>query len=132
LDDTVHAVAATTGSLLATLQPALSIVGLHHDAPGSSFALGSNGQLDFGQAPAGVHELDNVTGGYTNYGIALNTSIGNIVHASSDMAVHADAISTSMLDNFSLDHQSGSALHMTSDALHLDQALLRLASDVLS
>ncbi len=127
--------ASTTGNLLSTLGPVVSLAGIDGDPSGAHASdVGSPGQLNFADSssPAASHELATPSGGYTNYGIALNLGASDIAHGSAEAAVHADALSVSALDSLPTDHLPGGDLNVPSDALHLDQSLLRTASDILA
>jgi hypothetical protein len=69
------------------------------------------------------------SGGYTNYGIAL--SLGGPDAGTSAGEGHVDSNLTGGLDAWALDHLPG-VDHGTSDALHIDQAVMRTASDILA
>jgi len=132
LEEVVSNLASTTGS---GLEPVVSLVGVHGDnggAHGSDVA--SPGQFSFGDypTPASGDELATQSGGYTNYGIALNLGASDIAHGSAEAMVHADALGVTVLDSMPTDHLPGGDLNVPSDALHLDQSLLRTASDILA
>ena len=117
--------ASTTGNLL-------SLVGIRgDDADAHSYSndVGMPGRLSFSdsEASAQPHELAAPNGGYTTYGIALNLASAD-TPVSGEAAVHADALGPSVL----VEHLPGSPLDSSSDALHLDQAVLRTASDILA
>lgn len=126
------ALAKTTGGLLSALQPAVSLVGIGGSDPhhfGSD--LGLPGQLQFssyGDA-SGPSELVSPLGNYTTYGISL--SIGTAPDGST-ASVHTDASEPLVLDIYAGDHLPGSDFNSGSDALHLDQTILRTAADVLA
>ncbi len=125
LEDVGHTLAGTAGGLLSSLEPVVSLVGIDSgSAPASSLDLGSPGMLSFDGAPAAHHELATPGGGYTTYGIALNIGGSDPGHAAID-----DALTTSGLDSLAFDHFDHGA---SSDALHLDQAVLKTASDILA
>jgi hypothetical protein len=123
------AVSSTTNTLFSTLNsalaPVVSIIGLGGDAEPSG-SVASPGMLDFGQgAPSAPDDLI-AHGNYTDYGIALNLgpvdALLNPAHADASDATPVSAL----LDHVLHDSDSGS------DALHLDQALIRIAGDALS
>jgi hypothetical protein len=124
----------TVGGALPVLEPLVSIVGggnnTHH-AQGSSTPVGLPGQLNFA-SDASPGSSDDLTtqGGYTNYGITLHLDVPGVTQ-SSDIGVHGEVLGSSGLDHLLMDHLPGSDLHIASDALHFDQALLRTASDIL-
>jgi hypothetical protein len=129
IDNVGSGVASTTGNLLSTLEPVVSLVGGNGDAFGSGTA--APGQLSFGDGGGTTaHELA-TPGGYTTYGIALNLGAGDAGSASASGEVDAGPLAGSVLDSFA-DHLSGSHLDASSDALHLDQSVLRTASDILA
>lgn len=127
LEDVGSTLASTTGNLL-------SLVGLGGDAGAHSYGndVGTPGLLAFADSsePTPAHELATPSG-YTTYGIALNLGPSDASPVSGEAAAHADSLDASALDNLS-DHLPGSHLDTSSDALHLDQSLLRTASDILA
>jgi hypothetical protein len=127
LEDVGSTLASTTGNLL-------SLVGLGGDAGAHSYGndVGTPGLLAFADSsePAPAHELATPSG-YTTYGIALNLGPSDAAPASGEAAAHADGLDASILDN-QADHLPGSHLDTSSDAMHLDQSLLRTASDILA
>ena len=129
LDNVGSSVASTAGNLLSMLEPVVSLVGVNGDDFGSGTA--APGQLSFGDGGGTTaHELATPGGGYTTYGIALNLGAGDAASASASGDVDAGALG-SVLDSFA-DHLSGSHFDASSDALHLDQSVLRTASDILA
>jgi hypothetical protein len=122
-------VASTAGDWLSMLEPVASLVGVNEDDFGSVTA--APGQLSFGDGGgSAAHELATPGGGYTTYGIALNLGAGDAASASASGDVDAGAPGR-VLDSFA-DHLSGSHFDASSDALHLDQSVLRTASDILA
>jgi hypothetical protein len=134
--DTLDALLGDVGdSLVSTTGNLLALVGIRGDGAGAhgySNDVGMPGHLSFGDTEASVqpHELATPNGGYTTYGIALNLGSAD-TPVSGEAAVHADALGASVLDNL-VDHLPGSHLDTSSDASHLDQAVLRTASDILA
>ena len=123
------------GTLASTTGNPLSLVGISGDdadSPSYSNDVGMPGQLNFSdsEASAQPHELAAPNGGYTTYGIALNLGSAD-TPVSGAAAVHADALGPSVLGNL-IDHLPNSHLDSSSDALHLDQAVLRTATDILA
>lgn len=131
LDGVVDTLATTTGDLLSTLTPATSLRGVedgHDDAAGAG--IGSPGHISSASgAPSDSPALMNESGGYTNYGISLN--IGSSDSGSASDAAVDGALAASGLDSTAFDHLPG-VDHSSSDALHLDQTVLRTASDILA
>lgn len=130
LNDVGSSLAITTSNLVASAEPVVSLLGLHGDASGASTSdVGSPGALSFAgsASPAGGDELATPSGGYTDYGITLNLGAFDVAHATGEAAVHADSLG-SMFDSAPLDTHLGGE----SDALHLDQSVLRTASDILA
>ena len=127
LDDVGSTLASTTGSVL-------SLVGIFGDDAGTHIYgndVGMPGQLSFGDiAELAANELAS-PGGYTTYGIALNLGSSDVSTASGETAVHVDGLDASALEGLA-DHLPGGHLAVPSDALHLDQSLLRTASDILA
>ena len=128
LEDVGNTLASTTGNLL-------SLVGLSGGGAGAlSYGndVGTPGQIAFADSvdPVAAHELATPSG-YTTYGIALNLGPSVASPASGEAAAHADSLDASGLDNQE-GHLTGNDLDTSSDALHLDQSLLRIASDVLA
>ena len=128
LEDVGNTLASTTSNLL-------SLVGVFGGDSGThSYGndVGMPGQLSFGGSaePASAHELATPSG-YTTYGIALNLGSSDVSPNSGEAAAQAGSLDASVLDN-QADHLPGSHLDMSSDALHLDQSLLRTASDILA
>jgi len=119
-------VANTADGLLSTLQPVVSLVGINLGGDGGAEGLGVGqpGQLLFAAADTSAHELSTSNGGYTNYGIAL--SVGD-----AETSLSGTVDTASAIDALALDHMAGIDLHDASDALQLDQAILRSASDTL-
>ena len=127
IDNVGSGVASTAGNLLSTLEPVVSLVGFNGDAFGSGTA--APGQLSFADGGGTTaHELATPGGGYTTYGIALNLGAGDAASASASGDVDGGPLA--VLDSFA-DHLSGH-LDASSDALHLDQSVLRTASDILA
>lgn len=127
-------VGKTAGTLLSPLEPVASLIGIGDSEPhhfGND--LGLPGQLQFssGNDPSVPTELVSTHGNYTSYGIALSVGTSHDAVGSADASVHSDA-SDQMLDIHIADDLPGSGLHVGSDALHLDQAILRTAADVLA
>ena len=127
LEDVGNTLTSTTGNLL-------SLVGLSGgDAGAHSYGndVGTPGLLAFADSadPAPSHELATLSG-YTTYGIALNLGASDLTPASGG-PVHTDGLNASLLDSLT-DHLPGGHLSVPSDALHLDQSLLRTASDILA
>jgi hypothetical protein len=128
------AVGGTLGNVSSALEPVVSLVGIgHDDASGYGSDLGLPGQLLFGpsEGASGPSELVSPVGNYTTYGIALSIG-GSAGSSSADAALNADASDGIGLDMPAIDHLSGADLHVGSDALHLDQAILRTAADTLA
>lgn len=125
------ALADPTDHLLPTLVPATSLVGLdggHDDAQGAGD--GSPGHINFTLGgPSDSPALVSDSGSYTNYGIAM--SLGGSEAGSSPSDTPVDSYLTGGLDAWALDHLPG-VDHGTSDALHIDQAVMRTASDILA
>jgi hypothetical protein len=120
--------ADATDHLLPVLSPATSLISLDGGHEGAGVA--SPGQIDFSfGAPSGSPALVSDSGGYTNYGIAL--SLGGSDAGTSAGEGHVDSDLTGGLDAWALDHLPG-VDHGTSDALHIDQAVMRTASDILA
>lgn len=119
LEDVGNTLASTTGNLL-------SLVGHSYGND-----VGTPGQLSFGggEMSPQPHELATPSG-YTTYGIALNLGASDVASVSGEAAVHADGLDMGVLDSL-VDHLPGGHL-APSDALHLDQSLLRTASDILA
>ena len=121
----------TLASSLPALSPATSLIGLdggHDDAQGAG--VGSPGQINFSfGAPSDSPALVSDSGGYTNYGIALSFSGSDAGASASEGSADGDL--TSGLDAWALNHLAGID-HSTSDALHIDQAVMRTASDILA
>lgn len=128
LEDVGNTLASTTGNLP-------SLVGLSAGgagAPSYGNDVGTPGQIAFADSvdPVPAHELATPSG-YTMYGVALNVGPSVASPASGEAAAHADSLDASGLDN-QQGYLTGSDLDTSSDALHLDQSLLRIASDVLA
>ena len=114
--------------LLPALSPATSLIGLDGGHEGAG--VGSPGHINFSfGAPSDSLALVSDSGGYTNYGIAL--SLGGADTSASAGEAPVDSDLTSGLDAWAFNHLPG-ADHSTSDALHIDQALMRTASDILA
>jgi hypothetical protein len=128
LEDVGDTLAATTGNLLSTLSPVTSLLGLgggHDDGTG----IGSPGQISFAfGTPSEPTALMTEAGGYTGYGISLNLGSQDS-HSGGDAGIEGTA-TLGGLDAF--DHLSGMDHSSSSDVLHLDQAVLRTASDLLA
>ena len=121
LIDVGSGVASAAGNL-SMLGPVVSLVSANSDDFGSG-ATAAPGQLSFGDGGgAGAHELATPGGGYTTYGIALNLGAGDAA-SGSESEVDAGQLAGGVLDSFS---------DASSDALHLDQSVLRTASDILA
>ncbi|MTD94102.1 hypothetical protein GIW81_07090 [Hyphomicrobium sp. xq] len=120
-----------TDHLLPALSPATSLIGLdggHDDAQGPG--VGSPGQINFSfGAPSDSPALVSDSGGYTNYGIAL--SLGGSDAGASANEAPVDSDIAGGLDAWAFNHLPG-VDHSTSDALHIDQAVMRTASDILA
>ncbi len=115
-------------SLGSALNPVTSLVGLgsSHDAHGhDAHGMGSSGQLHFAQSAPSASDPLADGGGHTTYGIALNLGAEGIGAGS---ASGQDAA----LGGSVLEQLSGIELHTVSDALHVDQAVLRTAGDILA
>jgi hypothetical protein len=125
LDDTlVHA----TDHLLPALSPATSLIGLDGGHEGAG--VGSPGQINFSfGAPSDSPTLVSDSNGYTNYGIALSLGGSDAGTSTSETPVDTDL--TSGLDAWAFNQIPG-ADHDSSDALHIDQAVMRTASDILA
>jgi hypothetical protein len=110
------------------LNPVTSLVGLgsSHD----EYGMGASGQIHFAQSAPSASDLLNAGGGHTNYGIALNLGEAGIGLGSA--SGHDAATGASVLDPLSDDRLLGIDLHTVSDALHVDQAVLRTAADILA
>lgn len=128
------ALANTTGNLLSSLQPAVSLIGI---GSGDSHHYGSNlglpGQLQFSSLSdaSGPSELVSPFGNYTTYGISLSIGSAHDGSTAGQASVHSDASEPLALDIHTGDDLPGSGFH-GSDALHLDQTILRTAADVLA
>jgi hypothetical protein len=125
---------STVDGVLSTLQPLVSLVGLG-DGSHQSFSndLALPGQLHFSTAAETSVASDLVSphGSYTTYGMALSlgTDVGDT--SSTDLSTHADA-QDAMFDvhvSYALP-AVGDDGH--SDALHLDQTILKTAADTLA
>lgn len=134
LGDVGNVLATTTSNLLSALAPVVSLVGLG-DSGSHQFgsALGLPGQLQFAATSdaSGPSELLSLHGNYTSYGIALSIGVHDGV-AAGDTASHADAPDLVALDVHIGDDLHGAGIHVGSDALHLDQTILKTAADVLA
>ena len=128
--------ASTTGSLLSGLEPVVSLIGINGDNQGAhSSDVASPGQLSFdgSSLPASSqHEFGTQSGADTHYGLALTLDASDIAHGSTEATVQADLLGVNVLDSLPPAHLPGGDLNGPSDALHLDQALLRTASDILA
>lgn len=137
LEDLGGTLAKTTGSLFSALEPAVSLVGIGSDDHGQFGSdLGLPGQLLFSSAGngGGAGELGYPQGNYTSYGIALSIGAshdGSTLDAPSTHA-DADASTATPMDIHFTDDLPGAGLHVGSDALQLDQTILRTAADVLA
>ena len=132
--DTGNILASTIGSLGSALEPVVSLVDVDGAPSGHASDFGSPGQLSFADDSsfAASDELATPSGGYSNFGIALNLGASDLAHGSGEAAVHANGLGVSVLDSAPTDHLPGSDLDTPSDALHLDQTVLRTASDILA
>jgi hypothetical protein len=130
LESVVDTLSTTTGTLLSASSPATSLLGLsdgHEDAAGTG--IGSPGHISFAfGTPSEPSALTTAAGGYTGYGISLN--LGRQASDFGNDAGIEGSPAASGLDL--LDHLPGVDHGSSSDALHLDQSLLRTASDVLA
>jgi hypothetical protein len=116
-----------TDHLLPALGPVTSLIGLDG---GHGDGVGSPGHINFSfGAPSDSPALVNDSGGYTNYGIALNLGGSDAGTSASEAPVDSDL--TSGLDAWAFNHIPG-ADQDSSDALHIDQAVMRTASDILA
>jgi hypothetical protein len=117
--------------LLPVLSPATSLVGLegsHDVAQGAG--IGSPGHIDFSfGTPSDSPALVSDSGGYTNYGIAV--SLGGSDAGTSATEPPVDSDLTGGLGAWAFNHLPG-VDHSTSDALHIDQAVMSTASDILA
>ena len=117
------------GNLLPVLSPATSLIGLDGGHEGTG--VGSPGHINFSSgAPSDFPTLVSDSGGYTDYGIALSLGGGSDAGTSPSEAP-VDSDFASGLDAWAFNHLPG-VDHSTSDALHLDQAVMRTASDILA
>lgn len=120
--------ADATDHLLPALTPATSLIGLDGGHEGAG--VGSPGHINFSfGAPSDSPTLVSDSGGYTNYGIALSLGGSDAGTSASEAPVDSDL--TSGLGAWAFNHLPG-ADHSTSDALHIDQAVMRTASDILA
>jgi hypothetical protein len=92
--------------------------------------MGSSGQLHFAQSAPSASDPLADGGGHTTYGIALNLGAEGIGAGSA--SGQDAALGGSVLEQLSGDQLSGIELHTVSDALHVDQAVLRTAGDILA
>ncbi len=129
-----NALATTTGSLISALQPLVSLVGdAGSDAHGFGSNLGLPGQLLFssGGGATASSELVSSHGNYTNYGIALSIDAPHDGGLSGDDTGPDYASGAGAFDAHFVDDLPGSG-HAGSDALHLDQSILKTAADILA
>jgi hypothetical protein len=121
------------GGLLGNLSDTLvhatdHLIGLDGGHEGAG--VGSPGHINFSfGAPSDSPALVSESGGYTNYGIALSLGGSQANTSASEAPVDSDL--TSGLDAWAINHLPG-ADHGSSDALHIDQAVMRTASDILA
>jgi hypothetical protein len=124
LSSVTDSAAAITNGALSGLSPILSIGGLGDSYGGDNDgAMGSGGHLNFEDAPMPSDpEAVPSQSGYTEYGIALNLSFSD----SESTAESGDGGSgPSSFDD-------APAVDVPSDALHADEAVLRIAGDTLA
>ena len=120
--------ANATDQLLPAMSPATSLIGLGGGHEGAG--VGSPGQINFSfGTPSDSAALVSESGGYTNYGIALSLGGSDAGTSASEAPVDSDLASG--LDAWAFNHLPG-VDHSTSDALHIDQAVMRTASDILA
>ena len=127
LGTATYSIGSLANGALSNLSPILSIGGLG-DGHGDD-ATGSGGHLNFADPPLPSDpEAAPSQHGYTDYGIALNLSFSDPEPASSTQS------SSDAGDPASFDHGDWHAPSMgaTSDALHADDAVLRIAGDTLA
>jgi len=134
LEDVGH---AAGGVANAVIEPVVSLLGLHGegtDAHGFGSALGLPGQLLFSDhaSAASGNELATSLGGYSNYGLALSLGDDAGSQFGGEAAAHTDILDALPIDTHLSDHLPGSDVHAGSDALHVDQTILRTASDLLA
>jgi hypothetical protein len=123
LSSTTNGVAAIADGALSTLSTVLSIGGLGDSHEGGDDATVSGGHLNFEDAQsASEPEAVPSQGGYTEYGIALNLSFSD--SESTAEASDGDAAPSSPDDAPPVD--------VPSDALHADEAVLRIGGDTLA
>jgi hypothetical protein len=129
LGTATYSIDALTNGALSNLSPILSIGGLGNGHGGDDDTTGSAGHLNFADPPLpSDSEGAPSQGGYTDYSIALNLSFSNPEPASSTQS------SSDAGEPASFDHGDWQAPSMdaTSDALHGDDAVLRIAGDTLA
>jgi hypothetical protein len=99
--------------------------GAHH---GGLLAL--PGQLLFGDGhdASGPSELMSAQGGYNSYGIEMSTNSHGA--SAADASTHSETADAAPFDIHFGDDLPGA--HISSDALHLDQATLKAATDILA
>lgn len=132
--DTIGAIggtlASTVDGVLSTLQPLVSLVGVGDESHGGfGNNLGLPGQLLFPTAneTSLASELVSSHGSYTTYGMALSLGADFGAASSADSAAQSNAVGV-MIDV----HGSLAGDHAHSDALHVDQTILKTAADVLA
>ena len=132
--DTIEVIGGTLTStvdgVLSTLQPLVSLVGVGDDNHGSfGHNLGLPGQLLFSTASdtSLPSEFVSPHGGYTTYGMSLSLGTDNSDASSADTSANPDA--HGIMIDLQLSH-AGDDAH--SDALHLDQTVLKTAADILA
>ena len=133
LDTATYSIGSLATGALSSLSPILSIGGLgdSHGGGVNDDATGSRGHLNFEDPPSPSEpDAAPTQGGYTDYGIALNLSFSNSEPATASSTHQSDDASGSS----SFDHGDWHApsIGATSDALHADEAVFRLASDTLA
>lgn len=132
--DTIGAIggtlASTVDGVLSTLQPLVSLVGVGDESHGGlGNNLGLPGQLLFPTAndTSLGSELVSPHGSYSTYGMALSLGAHFGDASSADSAAQSNAVDIMIDVHGSL---AGDDAH--SDALHVDQTILKTAADVLA
>jgi hypothetical protein len=132
LNTATYGIGSLATGTVSSLSPILSIGGLGDShGGGNDDATGSMGHLNFADPPSPSEpDAAPTQGGYTDYGIALNLSFSNSEPATASSLHQSDDASGSS----SFDHGDWHApsISATSDALHADEAVFRLASDTLA
>jgi hypothetical protein len=139
LDSAGHELGTTADALLDAARPALSpaasIIGLVGDGISSAHAapaVGSSGQLHFARGSSPPPDDLMSDSAHTDFGITLHLGPAEPSTHSADASAQANAGDFALLDATPFDSHTGNGLsdHL-SDALDVDQALLRLAGDTL-